>query len=159
MTQNGWNAVTVEAQTYFLIDNEFVPVEEITGRMRKATDCAGAIELSVNGVVMMDRTMWDAVVLLWAFIVNGLDEISQGRSHECFFPDQPLELSFELLKNGRVLFRIGDISQVNVGRENFIRAMAHEAGRFFSFVSDISGDAGAYASKANILKRIEHRIS
>jgi len=89
--------VTVECRSYLLIDNEFVPIETVKSRPHDIQYIEGAIELSVNGVRMIDRSVCDLVDQLWAYIVNGLDNLSQGRAHHCHFPDQPLQLSFELL--------------------------------------------------------------
>ena len=65
----------------------------------------GAIHLRINDVDILDQSMWDDVDQLWCYVVNMIDGLETAGYARTYFPDQPIELSFERLGGRAVLVR------------------------------------------------------
>lgn len=62
----------------------------------------GAIELNVDGVYILDKSMWDPVDQLWVYIIDTLEDLHSNGSGESYFPDQPLKFSFVRLSENMI---------------------------------------------------------
>jgi hypothetical protein len=85
-------------------DDGFVSIEEFQGPFPRKGDLNGAIVFDVNGVVLLDKEMWDSIDLLWSLIVRSLHEFKESGATSTSFPDQPIFL--RLKKAGRDGVRI-----------------------------------------------------
>ncbi|WP_205877920.1 hypothetical protein [Mycobacterium camsae] len=94
----------------------------------------GAIELTINGVSIVDRTMWDTIDDLWAYIANMIDDLCKFGRAQTLFPDQPIKLSFERTGKDqvRVTSYFGDIVKTAVvGEVELVSALTMAGVQFF----------------------------
>jgi hypothetical protein len=94
----------------------------------------GAIELTINGVAIFDKTMWDLVDQLWMYIVNMLEDMKQDDRADRMFPDQSLRFSFERVGDGllKVTSFSSDVPRTAVVEESrFIDALKKAGIPFF----------------------------
>ncbi len=87
----------IEISTYVFTSPDYELVEALSKPPPDADYIKGVIELTIGGVEILTRRVWDLVDQLWAYMVNGVAEVAAGRSFLTRFPDQPLELRFELV--------------------------------------------------------------
>lgn len=117
---------------------EFVPVDQVTFAPPNDLHIEGAIELTVNGVAVLDTTLWDDVDQLWAYIATMVETLSHADSAMTYFPDQPIE--FAITRTGgrkvRVSARIGDEVRGAVADEDeFLSALRQAGPEFFTTMS------------------------
>jgi hypothetical protein len=131
------------------VDGSFVRLEDCVRPLPDSEYVEGAIELTVDGVEIMGLHEWDYVDQLWSYIVDMMHDLRASGRAVTFFPDQPIELSFE--KTGqRVLVscRAGDeVRRASVPAEELPDALRAEAQRFFTALSAlIPENAATYES-------------
>lgn len=85
-------------------DGEFVPVPEATVPPPDDMYIEGAIHLTVNGVDVLDTSLWDYVDQLWAYIATMVDGLAKSDRVSTYFPDQPIEFAIERV--GRRMARV-----------------------------------------------------
>jgi hypothetical protein len=114
-------------------DGEFVPVSEATAPPPNDLHIEGAIHLSVNGVDVLDTSLWDDVDQLWAYIATMLDDLAKTDRVSTYFPDQPIEFAIERMpgRNVRVSTVIGDEKRRTVVAEESLVSALREAGLAF----------------------------
>ncbi|WP_205877916.1 hypothetical protein [Mycobacterium camsae] len=62
----------------------------------------GALELQIDNIAVLDRSMWDHIDQLWAYLVYMISDLKKvGKAHT-YYPDQPLKLTFEAIGEGLV---------------------------------------------------------
>lgn len=122
----------ISSKTYLKIKNEFVDFHAFDGEIQDPNYIEGAIELSVSGVVLLDKSMWDYVDQLWAYLTEGLVCVSRGEGFKVCFPDQPIEIKF-YVRGGSVVFSVAvhEIIKVVVDRSEFVSEMKRFAVEFF----------------------------
>ncbi|CAD5609073.1 hypothetical protein [Escherichia coli] len=125
----------ISVKTYLKINNEFIEFHEYNGGLSNINYIEGALELSINGVVLIDKTMWDYIDQLWAYIVNGVENILNDEPFETYFPDQPIKLKV-IPSNENIIFSVecDTEKKVFVNRKYFIETMASSAIEFFDFL-------------------------
>jgi len=150
--------VEIECKSYLKIGNEFVPLTNFKGALPDEFYVDGAIHLKINGTVLLDQTLWDLVDQLWAYIVNGIEALSEGKSHICFFPDQPVEMKFEPVGEGCVLFSVDAAERrtVVVDRQELIKSILEEANAFFLTMRGLAATGGNEAKYSYELSKIEN---
>lgn len=120
----------IQFSTYIRIKPDYEPVDALSKPPPDADYVDGYIDLAIDGVTIMDRSAWDLVDQLWAYMVNGIEDVAAGRSFFTYFPDQPLELRFDLIEPEEVRVELGspprNVSAV-VSRRAWIEAVATEA--------------------------------
>lgn len=84
----------IRVESYLLVDKQFIPVESFTGRVPDPHYIEGAIQLEINGVMVLTLELYDYVDQLWSYVANGLIKLTTQQSWKTYFPDQPIELSF-----------------------------------------------------------------
>ena len=62
----------------------------------------GAMELNINGVAVIDRTMRDLIDQLWMYFLTMLEDLKTSGNAELYFPDQPLRFTCERIGKGMV---------------------------------------------------------
>ncbi len=97
----------------------------------------GAIELTVDGVSVFTKSMWDLVDQLWAYIVQMIQELRNTGMAKRRFPDQPLDFFFEAV-GGRSLVKVSAWARPPKNRtvvvteaESFVDSLLAEADRVF----------------------------
>ncbi|WP_155634049.1 hypothetical protein [Burkholderia cepacia] len=122
----------ISSKTYIKIKGKFVDFNEFGGKIQDPNYIEGAIELSVDGVALLDKSMWDCVDQLWAYLTEGLVCVSRGKGFKTYFPDQPIEIKFDV-HGGSVVFSVTvyETVKVVVDRFEFIFEMKRFAIEFF----------------------------
>ncbi|GBC59857.1 hypothetical protein DENIS_0798 [Desulfonema ishimotonii] len=129
----------IKIETYFFINNEFIPMNRFKGQFDDIDYIEGAIELTINNKKIISLKSWDYVDQLWAYFINGIEEIQNMRNFFTYFPDQPVVLSFTLEDNDFVKIGTdydGEI-YLSVPKKEFISTVCSEAEHFFKHMSNI----------------------
>ena len=96
-------AAGISVASYLRIaDGEFVPVSEATVVPPDDRHIEGAIRLTVNGVDVLDTSLWDDVDQLWAYIATMIDGLAKSDRVSTYFPDQPIEFAIERIGGRKV---------------------------------------------------------
>lgn len=146
----------ITAKTYIKIKDKFVDFQGFSGNINNCDYIEGAIELCVNGVVVLDKTMWDCVDQLWAYLVEGVMCIARGEGFKTYFPDQPIEMSFGV-QGGDVVVAVTvhETVKVIVDRSEFVSEMRRLAVEFFECMKDKGGrckiNSDFYLNKLNLM--------
>jgi hypothetical protein len=82
---------------------QFSQLDVATGRPGDPRHIEGAIELTINGVQILDTFVWDYVDQLWAYISDMIVALGERGEASTYFPDQPIRLSFRKQGLSRVL--------------------------------------------------------
>jgi hypothetical protein len=123
----------IDMSTYFRIKNDFVSLEKYSGSFKDIDYIEGAIVLSVNNVSILSLETWDYVDQMWGYVVNGLECIISGQNYFTYFPDQPIGLSFEILKNDMIKVGVdykGGAYSV-ISKNEFVTSVCSKAREFF----------------------------
>ncbi|MGY6241222.1 hypothetical protein [Burkholderia ambifaria] len=144
----------ISSKTYLKFKNKFVDFHTFDGKIKDPNYIEGAIELSVDGVVLLDRSMWDCVDQLWAYLTEGLVCVSRGEGFKTYFPDQPIEIKFDV-RGGSVVVSVTvhETVKVVVDRFEFVSEMKRFAIEFFECLKSKGERFGAgsdfYLDKLN----------
>ena len=143
-------------QSFIKKGQEFIVIDEFSGKLNDNDYIDGAIELSVDGVVLFDKNLWDCVDNLWSYILWGLEDLSAGKEHVTGFPDQPIEIHFRPLGDrfAEIEVKYGKGRRVRVELKEFIAEMLVEAEYFFKKMREIALRSGG-RDYAGELERIE----
>ena len=145
---------TVIVLTYFRINGDFVPIDRFEGEIADKDYVEGAIDCYVDGRPILTTHHWDLVDQLWAFIVDGLRTLDDGRDYEGYFPDQPLSLRFESVSPDELNVSVGDES-IAVDAMTFRLAIKNGAQEFFTKMMDVnpaaSGTWERYHKEAGLI--------
>ncbi|MFP1961545.1 hypothetical protein [Lonsdalea quercina] len=117
--------------------DDFVNVNEFKGRIKKTDYIDGAILLTINYVEVMNTSMWDCIDQLWIYMLNALIELNSGKDAEFYFPDQPIKVTLNHVKNN-ILFKVGDVGVV-VEKKAFMLFMANSCLNFLESMMTIDG--------------------
>jgi len=136
----------ISSKTYLKVKNKFVDFHGFDGKIKDPNYIEGAIELRVGGVVLLDKTMWDCVDQLWAYLTEGLVCVSRGEGFKTYFPDQPIEIKFDV-HGGSVVFSVTvhETVKVVVDRFEFVSEMKRFAIEFFEDLKNQGERFGAGA--------------
>jgi hypothetical protein len=128
-------------------DGSFTPVARCRTAPSDPDYVDGAIELVVDGVAVIDQSMWDLVDQLWAYVVTMLHELREHGHAETYFPDQPLKLWFERIGGSRVLVASEPSSgprKAVADEGEFIAALAAAAVEFFTAMQTLTRSGTDY---------------
>lgn len=117
---------------------EFVPVEQASFVPDDDLHIEGAIHLNVNYVDILDKSLWDDVDQLWAYIANMVESLGKTDSVSTYFPDQPIEFAIARMGGGKVRVRsvVGEVERRSVADEGVFLADLRAAGlKFFDAMS------------------------
>ncbi|WP_312689886.1 hypothetical protein [Kosakonia sp.] len=136
----------IEVQSFIKSEQGFVDVFAYDGTITDSDYIDGALLLRINGVELINQSMWDYVDQLWAYFTSGLLALAKGDVFETCFPDQPVTVRFTPLRE-QVLVSVdchGEVKAV-VDKAEFIGEMATQAHRFFARMATLKGiDRHAY---------------
>lgn len=122
----------ITAKTYIKIKKKFVEFHDFNGKVQDPDYIEGAIELAVNGFTIIDRSMWDYVDQLWAYLTEGVVCVARGEDFKTFFPDQPIEMSFATQGDDVIMaVTVHETVRVVIDRSEFISEMKNFAIDFF----------------------------
>lgn len=98
----------IEIDTYLRDpDGDLVRIDDYAGRLPSVDYIEGALELTVDGNVIIDTSCWDYIDELWAYISNMIELLDSGQdSASTYFPDQPVEFSLTRQGRSRILVRL-----------------------------------------------------
>ncbi|WP_175822004.1 hypothetical protein [Burkholderia sp. BCC0419] len=138
----------IEVITYLKSEGGFVDFHSFDGKIQDPDYIEGAIELSVDGVVLLDKSMWDCVNQLWAYLAEGLVCVSRGEGFKTYFPDQPIEIKFAV-HGASVVFSVTvrETLKVVVDRFEFVSEMKRFAIEFFE---DLKGRGGRVSAGSDL---------
>jgi hypothetical protein len=127
-------------KNYLKIENVFVPYEECSEIVSDSDYVEGAIELTINGVELVNKSMWDYVDQLWAYIIQGVNSLTKGEKFSTYFPDQPIELVFNPLNdyNVEVIVHCGGTKRVVISKRELIDALRVSGKNFLLHLSNIA---------------------
>lgn len=131
---------TTMIQTYFRIKDDFVPIEKFSGSFPDKDYIEGAIVCSVSGKELFQLKHYDLIDQLWAYIVDGLSTLQNGKEYDVFFPDQPIRLRFKVISPHCVEISIGDETN-NVDYDAFRSTLKSGAVAFFAKMKEIYPEA------------------
>ncbi|MCJ8273110.1 MAG: hypothetical protein MJK04_27380 [Psychrosphaera sp.] len=127
----------INVNTYLkTADNRFVPYKDFTGKLKDLDYIEGAMELELNGVLLIDVSMWDYIDELWAYICKGLGLVKRGMEFSTYFPDQPIKLDFIPLNNDmlKITINVHAEKTVVVSLSEFVKVMTQEVAQFFEYL-------------------------
>ena len=58
--------------------DDFINVFDFNGHIDNPDNIDGAIELSIYGKKLIDKSMWDYIDALWCYLSTGLSVVSNG---------------------------------------------------------------------------------
>lgn len=123
-------------------NDEFVHVIDYTGVIEDPDYIEGAIEIQLNDKFLLDCNSWDYVDQLWAYFVDGLVEVANGKEFLTYFPDQPIEVLFQPTQNNKqVNIKIKMNPEItldgSVQYAEFMEVMTTAARTFFQQMAEI----------------------
>jgi hypothetical protein len=113
----------------------FTAVDSVTATPRDPLHVEGAVELTINGVQIMDTEMWDDVDQLWAYLSRMIPALREQGQASTFFPDQPIELTFRRQGKSRVLVTLeinGKTRTAATEERSLIEALRVHGSAFFN---------------------------
>lgn len=120
----------------------------------------GAICLQYYDQVLMDFRYWDSIDMLWASILDLVDDVLQKGEGREYFPDQPVKLGLKPAHKNWLIFSIEDsrTSRFLLPRNEFLLALVQGAEQFFNVMIHGFGLAGKYACELEKLKRLKDEL-
>ncbi|MDN7895063.1 hypothetical protein [Burkholderia cepacia] len=138
----------IVANTYLKIKKKFVDFYDFNGKIPDPDYIEGAIELSINGVEILNKEMWDYVDQLWAYLAEGVICVARGEGFKTYFPDQPIEISFGIQGSKVVVaVTVHETVKVVVERSEFVSEMRRLAVEFFE---GMKGKGDRYKDNSDI---------
>ncbi|MFC5746924.1 hypothetical protein [Actinomadura rugatobispora] len=140
----------IEIKSYLQTrDGRLVEIGAASETLRDERYIDGALEMTVNGVRIIDVAMWDYIDQLWAYICTMAADLQATGEASTGFPDQALKLSFERQGRNRVLVTLTgtNVHRAASAAEDELVAALREAGSaFFTELARVlPHDGGSYA--------------
>ena len=128
-------------ESFIKSGDEFEPIEQFAGKIGDPQYIEGAIELSIGGKLVLDKSMWDYVDQLWAYLVEGLVSVCRDGKFFTYFPDQPIKLSFWRDSAGKKLAVEVEFDSKSLKTQTnfkeFATSMTNAANTFFTKLIDL----------------------
>ncbi len=67
----------ISINTFIKINNDFIDVFDFDKKIKNNDYIDGAIELTINGKKLIDKSMYDYIDDLWSYLSEGLFLVSQ----------------------------------------------------------------------------------
>jgi hypothetical protein len=125
----------VRVDSYLKQGNQFIPVSKYEGPAQDPQYIEGAIELTINGKMLLGLDLWDYVDQLWAYLIDGLLQLVQDTPFSTYLPDQPVQICFSLPQKTLVEVQVKYEAierKETTQRRGFVIAMATAAETFFT---------------------------
>jgi hypothetical protein len=138
---------------------EFVPLDQVDFTPADDLHIEGSIQLTVNGVDVLDKSLWDDVDQLWAYIATMVDGLRTQDKVSTYFPDQPIEFAVARVggRKVRVWSVVGDTTRSSVvDEERFLSAVRRAGLDFFTAMSRIVPvNAATYRYSVDKLSQVQ----
>jgi hypothetical protein len=136
----------------------FTPIEDVERYDGEPEYVEGALCIDVDGVAFLAPADWDDVNWLWPFVVKAAQDCEATGHGETMFPDQPLKLSIDRLReSGRVRLSLSakNVSRTAVAAASECYAALAEAGlHFFEHLERLApGEADVDRERIDALRR------
>ena len=131
----------INISTYIKANGVYVDFLDFNEEIYNTDYIEGFIELTVNGVKLIDNSMHDYIDDLWSYFSEGLASIYKGEDFKTYFPDQPIEVKFEKCRNNKhILLTVNCHEEISVeiGKKEFFRVMKLHAEMFFDKLKQIA---------------------
>lgn len=118
------------------LEEKFIAVEDVAAIKSILSDIDsgyidGYLFLKYQDSILLDAIQWDLIDDLWAYILNLIGEMLEQRYAECYFPDQPLLMSFTDQKNFILFALYGGKKKWLLPKQEFLHALLDAAEHFF----------------------------
>ncbi|MDC9590727.1 hypothetical protein PSI23_15895 [Xenorhabdus sp. XENO-10] len=128
--------INISINSYIKIGDEFIDFFQYEGNIKDPFYLEGALELTINGKPLIDKSMWDYIDQLWGYFSEGLSLVYENKEFESTFPDQPINVKFIPLKGHKrvsVSVRCPFCTEVktSIDKNEFLIAMRDHAIKFF----------------------------
>ncbi|ELY4323842.1 hypothetical protein QL189_19810 [Cronobacter turicensis] len=122
----------ISIRSYVKCGEAYIDFFDFTGPVKDPDYIDGALELSVNGVNLIDNSICDYIDDLWSYLAEGLSIVSKGQAFKTYFPDQPIEVNL-VPDNNTILVSVNCDAEVklSVNKHDFLITMAEHAKKFF----------------------------
>jgi hypothetical protein len=146
----------MKIRTYIQDGSNLAPIDQYTGSIDNPNHIEGAIDLEVDGTLIIDTEMWDYVDQLWLILISGAEHLIERKHLMGYFPDQPIEIVFKDLNDEFIELRV-DSSVALVDRSEFLSVLLAEAEQFFRKLSELIGDSNVAESAIERISLIRTR--
>lgn len=131
---------------------KLVRIDEFRGRIEDPDYIDGAIEIVVDGSVVLTSELWDLVDQLWVYLLDALEEhIRTGNRAQRFFPDQPSSFVFckgRLPSTLRITVDYGSeavpLQSGEAPIAEVVKSLLWGGGRFFTAMQRIAPSNGGH---------------
>ncbi|EOV8090181.1 hypothetical protein ACOMXT_004067 [Providencia rettgeri] len=147
----------INVNTFIKFNDNFINIFYLKEKIKNSNYIEGAIELTINGKNLIDKSMYDYIDDLWSYLSEGLFIVSQGEEFKCYFPDQPIAVSFIPQKGNRILVSVKCHEEIktSIDRYEFLNSMAEHAKLFFEKLEDLnSASMGTRKSALQFIEKI-----
>ena len=113
---------------------EFTEVDAVDSPPLNHRYVEGAVELTIDGVPIIDTVMWDYVDQLWAYIGDMVLSLREQGQASTYFPDQPIKLMFRKQGRSRVLVTLeinGATRTASADRDELVSTLREHGSAFF----------------------------
>jgi hypothetical protein len=139
-------------------DGRFTRIGDVSNAPPSPRYVEGAIELTIDGVPILDTVMWDYVDQLWAYISDMVLSLGERGEASTYFPDQPIKFSFHRQGKSRVLVTLeinDNIRTASIEQGELVAALRiHGSAFFHKMIELLPGNRDGYA---DALKRLNLR--
>jgi len=121
-------------QSYFKNKDSFIEYDKFDSKIDDSDYIQGAIELKINDVEIINKSMFDYIDQLWAYIVDGLVDVSQRKDFYTYFPDQPIKFSINYLYGDMIKVSLICDNEVNatIDKNIFIKCISSHIKNFMT---------------------------
>lgn len=123
----------IKIQSWLKVGEDLVPVEDFVGPVHDEDYIEGAIELSVDDKPVLTREMVDYPDQLWAYLIEGLEQIRAGREFSTYYPDMPVKIVLQP-QGEHVTISVDTrkkVFEASAGLDELCHALASAARTFF----------------------------
>ncbi|EQA72841.1 hypothetical protein [Leptospira noguchii] len=153
----------INIKTYLRIDDDYIPIEEFFGKIEDIEDIqytTGSVELTINYVKIIEKTLWDNVNHLWPYIINAIEEllVEDQKEAKLSYPDQPITLRFgKTNHSGRIFveFSYPKLRRVETSASEFYEAILNAAEKYFSKMLTIVDEPDANGCNQEYLETVQ----
>ena len=142
-------------------DSGFVEISEVPSYEGDSFYVEGAMELTVNGVQLIDQSMWDYIDQLWSYLVQLVIKAKASGSAEVLFPDQVIYLNIDRVGECDCLVRSRCGEDKRAARVSVVElsdAVAQAAEHFFdSMISLIPEERKGYEHELRKVEALRHQ--
>jgi hypothetical protein len=132
---------------------KFTLVHEYDGKIKDCRHIDGAIELTVDGLVLISQDQWDFVDQLWIYIINGIECVMNKKDYTTHFPDSSINLSFKQIDSPTEIEMIVGRKSVIYNTQKIANALLFGAEECLQEIGRIIGDPNLYKEE---LQKINH---